>query len=540
MNNPFDYTPDKECRQAYQELLQKIDVMKKSPDPSDINFCRELDAGKMLGVLIAEDKSGGRHTLYAFSGQIGADGFNREGFVDPVFDYLQPDGYFKRKEAEISNLNREIEEYERGVYASVKAEYDLVRKNADARIMEFKEQCRVSKRMRDELRKTEPLDAGQRAAMLRQSQFEKAELRRLKKRIEDEMSALTSTMEETRHHLDFLKAKRRSESEALQQWLFSGFRLLNAKGESRSLGEVFSETAFRIPPSGAGECCGPKLLQSAYLKGWMPISIAEYWYGASKGGEVRRHGDFYPACRGKCRPVLGWMLEGLSVYPPLDAEPREADFKEPLIVFENEWFCIVEKPSGMLSVPGKGSGISVEEWLSEKYGESRKVKMAHRLDQDTSGLIVAAFGDMSLRVLQTMFFMRGMKKTYVAELDGDFQAKGILRSGRISLPLSPDWLDRPRQRVDFNQGKEAVTDYEFMSVSDGRSRVIFRPLTGRTHQLRIHAASSAGLGMPIAGDRLYGHDGGHTAQRMLLHAHRLEFTFPIDKRHYSFESAIPF
>ena len=356
-----------------------------------------------------------------------------------------------------------------------------------------------------------------------------------------ELEPFAVNLEKVRSCLRELKEKRRSDSEALQQWLFSSFRLLNARGESRSLSEIFADTPMKIPPSGAGECCAPKLLQAAYLKGWHPVSMAEYWYGKPKGGEVRKHGAYYPACRGKCLPVLGWMLQGLEIEPPFDHENISAYRDEPQILYENRWFCVVNKPSGMLSVPGKGGAVSVQEWLTDRYGPERQVKMAHRLDQDTSGLLIATFGQQPYRVMQTLFATRQVWKQYVAVLAGDYESLGIPQRGHINLPLSPDWLDRPRQRVDVEGGKDAVTDYEFTGVVEGKSRIIFHPLTGRTHQLRVHAASESGLGMPIVGDRLYGNKNQDAASRRLhLHAEKIEFTFPLDGERYSFETPVPF
>ena len=540
MNNPFDYTPDAACDEAFSQLILRIKSLKKSDRPEDISLCRELEAGKMLGVLIAEDAEGKRHTLYAFSGQLGDTGFHHPDFVGPVFDYLNPDGHFKTKEADISHQNAEISRFEKGPLSDIRREYESAEKRLDAEVSASKEKYRQSKRERDEKRKSDRIDESELTAMIRQSQFEKAELHRLKKRVVSELEPYEAKLKDSQSRLDTMKEKRRIDSEALQKWLFDSFKLLNARGESRSLSDIFAETPLRIPPSGAGECCAPKLLQAAYLKGLKPISIAEYWYGKPKEGEVRIHGRHYPACRGKCLPVLTWMLQGLEIEPPLDSEFQSIAHREPQIIFENQWFCVVDKPSGMLSVPGKGQAMSVQDWLQEKYGPDRQVKMVHRLDQDTSGLLIASFGPLSFKLLQTMFAMRQVKKTYVAVLEGDFESKGILPRGRIELPLSPDWLDRPRQRVDFEQGKEAVTDYEFTGVNDGRSLVMYHPLTGRTHQLRVHASSEMGLGMPIVGDRLYGRNAGKASERLLLHAHKIEFTFPIDGKDYSFESPVSF
>ena len=540
MNNPFDYTPDTACDEAFQELIVRLNALKSSDNPDDANFCRELETGKMLGVLIATDAGGERHTLYAFSGQLGCGGFYREGFVGPVFDYLQPDGYFRTCEADISRQNREIALFEESSLAEIRNEYERAQSRMDAEISAYKEVCRRSKQERDARRRSGNVSEAEMTAMLRQSQFEKAELHRRKKRLTSELEPLATKLSEAQSHLESLKEKRRSDSEALQRWLFTNFRLQNARGESKSLSDIFAGTPMRIPPSGAGECCAPKLLHEAYRQGWQPVAMAEYWYGRPKGGEVRRHGEHYPACRGKCLPVLGWMLQGLDIEPPLGDEYSQEISLMPEIIYENEWFCVVNKPSGMLSVPGKGAAVSVQEWLADRYGAGREVKMAHRLDQDTSGLLIATFGQRSLKVMQSLFATRRVKKTYIADLAGDYQSRGIPRAGRIDIPLSPDWLDRPRQRVDLVDGKEARTDYEFTSVTDGRSRVIFHPLTGRTHQLRVHAAAHQGLEMPITGDRLYGKNGGNGTERLHLHAQRLEFIFPVDGRHYCFECPVPF
>lgn len=540
MNNPFDYWPDEACARAFRELEARLVALAGSGRPEGVAFCRELEAGKMLGVLVASDGSGARHTLYAFSGQAGDAGFRFPGFVGPVFDYLQPDGYFKRKEGEISRLNAEATAFETGEFARVKADFERAEAENEAEIRRFKDRCRRSKSERDEIRMRGDADEAQIAAMTRQSQFEKAELRRLKKRLAERLEPFAANLRRAQSRLEGLKERRRADSEALQKWLFSNFMVLNARGESRSLSDIFADTPLRIPPSGAGECCAPKLLQAAYLLGWRPEAIAEYWYGAPKGGQVRIHGVHYPACRGKCLPVLGWMLRGLVIDPPLCAEVRSTAPAEPRIIFENQWFCVVDKPAGLLSVPGRGRAPSVEQWLKERYGAGREVKMAHRLDQDTSGLIVATFGPRAFKTMQALFATRKVAKTYVALLEGDFEARGIPPRGRISLPLSPDPLDRPRQRVDLPGGKEAVTNYEFRGTTGGRSRIIFHPLTGRTHQLRVHAASEAGLGMPIAGDRLYGRRAPDGPGRLLLHALRIEFTFPPDGEHYRFESPLPF
>lgn len=540
MNNPFDYYPDEACRKGFESLLCRIEDLKKSRSEEDIRFCRELDSGKMLGVLIAKDNSGTLHTLYAFSGQIGDDGFYFPGFVGPVFDYLQPDGYFNLTERHITRLNEEIKSFEEGELAELRSEYMTQKERMDSEIASCKEKYRASKMQRDARRKSGECSEEELKEMIQASQYEKGELRRLKSRWKLSLEPFTTRQTEGERRLRSLKERRRRESEVLQRWLFSNFFVLNGRGQRCNLSDIFSGTSLRVPPSGAGECCAPKLLQAAYRKGWLPVSIAEYWYGESKGGEVRIHGEHYPACRGKCLPVLSWMLQGIDIYPPLTSVCDSSVDTEPEILYENEYFCIVNKPSGLLSVPGKGVSLSLQEWLQKRYGGKRDVKVAHRLDRDTSGVIVATFGNESFKVMQSLFATRRVKKTYVAELDGDYLLRGIPRKGVISLPLLPDWLDRPRQKVDIANGKESVTEYEFKGVNDGRSRIIFHPLTGRTHQLRVHSASEMGLGLPIAGDLLYGKDGGKTSERLLLHAKKIEFTFPPDGQYYCFDTPTPF
>lgn len=540
MNNPFDYTPSPDCEEAFRILTSRLETLKGSGRQEDIIFCRELEQGKMLGVLIAVDDDGVSHALYAFSGQLGAGGFNYPGFVGPVFDYLEPDGYFKRKEREISLFNKEIADFEKDELAEAEKEYLRVKESLEVELSAFREKCRQAKGERDDIRKAGEVSEELAKVMVRQSQFEKAELRRIKKRIETSLAPFAERLEKAKKRLADMKEKRRADSEALQQWLFCNFKVVNARGKWKSLSEIFAQTALKVPPSGAGECCAPKLLQAAYLRGLHPVAMAEYWYGKPKGGEVRRHGDYYQACRGKCLPVLSWMLQGLDVEPPLATEFAAAVTPLPEILFENEWFCVIDKPSGMLSVPGKGEALSVQRWLEEKYGEQRRVKVAHRLDQDTSGLLIATFGEIPFNVMQRCFATRKVKKTYVADLEGDYTELGHSLKGRIELPLSSDYLDRPRQRIDYERGKEAQTDYEFKGVKEGRSRILFYPHTGRTHQLRVHAAASEGLAMPIVGDRLYGKRDSSPTARLHLHAHRIEFVFPIDRQTYRFESPIPF
>ncbi|MDE7393099.1 MAG: RNA pseudouridine synthase [Muribaculaceae bacterium] len=565
MNNPFCYTPSPACIEIYRNLCERIEAMGRSPLSADKALYGEFHQGKMLGVMIAEDAAGRRYELCAFSGQLGVGGFHCDGFVGPVFDYLAPNGYFKTREAEITLQNLRIEAFQKDMVAVCEAEYLAEKERHDARLEQFRLQIRQSKQARDAERSRGPVDEVRDAQLIKQSQFEKAELRRLKQSAAESLAPLASRLQNCREELERMKLQRRADSVALQQWLFDNFQVLDARGESRSLSRIFADTPMGVPPSGTGECCAPKLLQEAYRRRLTPVEMAEFWYGSPKDGELRIHGNHYPACRGKCGPLLRWMLQGLPLDIPLNDDCFAAAHVEPQILFENEWFCIVNKPSGMLSVPGKGRAQSLEHWLIERYGADREVKMAHRLDQDTSGLIVAAFGAQSLKVLQSLFASGQVSKEYEAIVCGDYRACGISPKGNISLPIAPDLLDRPRQRVDTVNGRRAVTDYEFQGVENGNSRVIFRPLTGRTHQLRVHSASPGGLGMPILGDRLYAANAytsavedrfspnfsaassptvstvnPHSTVRLHLHARSLHFTFPLTGQTYRFSIPPPF
>lgn len=328
-----------------------------------------------------------------------------------------------------------------------------------------------------------------------------------------------------------LKTERRVLSNDLQEWLFRNYIVYNAKGECESIWDIFAARGL-VPPAGTGECAAPKLLQCAYIHGLKPIAMGEFWYGDSPGNEVRHQGRFYPSCTGKCGPLLSFMLQGLDVEPnPLEEDPQELE--KVGIVYEDDDIIVADKPSGMLAVPGRTLKVSLQERLSERAGRAAVICSCHRLDMDTSGLIVFAKGVENQAILQQQFEKRQTAKTYVARLAAAEGLPPLPASGRIILPLSCDYYDRPRQMVDFENGKQAVTDWELMSVlPDGTAYVKFHPLTGRTHQLRVHAAHSLGLGRPILGDRLYGGGSG----RLCLHSAMLEFNHPKTGAKMHFES----
>ena len=337
---------------------------------------------------------------------------------------------------------------------------------------------------------------------------------------------------------DSQREERRQRSQQLQLWLFDQYRFLNARGERRRLVDVWQDyhcserirRKYPLPPGGTGDCCAPKLLQYAYQEGLKPLCMAEFWWGPSPKTEVRQHGQFYPACRGKCKPVLTWMLQGLNV----DPNPEEIASTPQLditVVYEDDTLIVISKPSGLLSVPGRIGSYSVATILSQRYPGTL---LAHRLDMGTSGLMVAAKTRDAYRQLQQQFSDHTIRKTYVAQLDTSYSSPLTPRptKGTISLPLLCDPINRPRQVVDYERGKTAVTDYEFI----GNGRVRLYPHTGRTHQLRMHCAHPDGLGCPIRGDELY----GRPADRLYLHAERLELTHPATGERMTFEQPADF
>ena len=605
---PFCYDVDPLAEAASLELQRYI-------ADADL-MSTEKGCGKMFGVLVVEydDESGAlqRGFLAAYSGLLGGRN-DWPYFVPPVFDAQQPDGHFKRTEREISAINREIAAVEHDAeYLQSVEQHKQTKKRLQAEVDAFKAEVDAAKVRRDARRKSgEPLSEEQQAEMIRESQFMKAELRRRRKAMEQAESTLNT------QHSTFLKSlqrKRKQMSDELQRWLFSAYRMLNAEGEERDLIDIFREYTHAMPPAGAGDCCAPKLLQYAYQHHLRPVCMAEFWWGESPASEIRHHLHYYPACRSKCLPILTHMLKGLDVAPNPLAQKRHT--AEPRVLYADEYIMVVDKPAGMLSVPGKAenvrsefsdsANISVEEYFANlqlptnfqftteqftigeadnskfKTQNSKFLKAAHRLDMDTSGLLVLARTKEAYVELQRQFASRETVKRYEAVLSGvpkhivggygipavaianscshlyfygqglRQECRSLLRlepfaiqfakysSGCISLPLIADINDRPRQRVDMEHGKPALTLYNIVEVravdantavayttkkvDKGRTLVHLYPKTGRTHQLRVHCAHPLGLACPILGDPLYGTE---RADRMYLHAAELTFRHPV-------------
>lgn len=532
MNNPLDYQPHPLCIAVCKELQTYLSERE--------DWREEIDKGKMFGVLIVENAqpaSGAPEIGYlaAYSGQIGGRS-DWDDFVPAVFDYLQPDGYFKTHEAEISGINQSIRKLEANTH--MKEAKGLILQLQEERkhtIAAYQEKIKKAKAKRDARREAGNLNPEEEAEMVKESQFMKAELRRLKKSL-SEKTSLETEYEAYQADILSLKQLRKTLSDALQQWLFSQFRMQNHEGESKDLLEIFRDAALRdypqatiatsriaalkmVPPAGSGECCEPKLLQYAYSLGYKPLQMAMFWWGESPKEEIRHHLHFYPACNGKCKPILQWML------PASTFEPAAVDlslYNKVETLYEDREIAVIHKPEGLLSVPGKDAAQpSVYALMRSKYPEATGPLIVHRLDMSTSGVMMIAKTEFAYHRLQKAFLNHQIQKKYVAIISG----KVIPEKGIISLPLMPDYLDRPRQIVDHELGKEAITEYEVLEpVDDSHLRIALYPKTGRTHQLRVHCAHQEGLKAPILGDPLYGNE---MAARLHLHAEEITFEHPL-------------
>ena len=532
MNNPLDYQPHPLCIAVCKELQTYLSERE--------DWREEIDKGKMFGVLIVENAqpaSGAPEIGYlaAYSGQIGGRS-DWDDFVPAVFDYLQPDGYFKTHEAEISGINQSIRKLEANTH--MKEAKGLILQLQEERkhtIAAYQEKIKKAKAKRDARREAGNLNPEEEAEMVKESQFMKAELRRLKKSL-SEKTSLETEYEAYQADILSLKQLRKTLSDALQQWLFSQFRMQNHEGESKDLLEIFRDAALRdypqatiatsriaalkmVPPAGSGECCEPKLLQYAYSFGYKPLQMAMFWWGESPKEEIRHHLHFYPACNGKCKPILQWML------PASTFEPAAVDlslYNKVETLYEDREIAVIHKPEGLLSVPGKDAAQpSVYALMRSKYPEATGPLIVHRLDMSTSGVMMIAKTEFAYHRLQKAFLNHQIQKKYVAIISG----KVIPEKGIISLPLMPDYLDRPRHIVEHEQGKEAITEYEVLEpVDDSHLRIALYPKTGRTHQLRVHCAHQEGLNAPILGDPLYGNE---KAARLHLHAEEITFEHPL-------------
>jgi len=600
--DPFRYVPHPLVRLAASEVIARIDA--------DPELQAAFSEGKMLGVLVCEDSRGGccngkraEHSplfllgelswqkprgrlcyIAAFSGNVNGQSCI-EGFVPPIYDLTAPDGYFKEREARISEINRRIEELQDSDRTMcLKRELEDAVRMRDMELAAMKEAMAQSKRRRAEVRAQcsdpETLDG-----LIRESQHEKAELRRLKQALNASVDAIMERIALFNDRIESLKKQRASMSEELQDWIFRQYIVHNSHGEESSIADIFAASAL-VPPGGTGECAAPKLLEHAFRNGLRPLAMGEFWYGKSPDSAVRSHGRFYPSCTSKCGPLLTFMLKGLNLTSDFHTG-RVQEGAKPIIVFEDDAILVVEKPSGMPSVPGLDGRTSLLETLSAMPGEQRHLHPVHRLDMDTSGIMVFAKTPEAAVNLRKQFEEHSVRKTYMARVCSEGNSGGntlrtvlppwpqgegpsdsweglssgcALRNfhitnvhGRIDLPLSADYDERPRQKVDFQQGKAAHTEYKVVSEnSDGTVDLLLHPFTGRTHQLRVHCAHHLGLGRPIVGDLLYGAYSDEDAHkkanhpkdipqdqepsRLYLHALNITFRHPVTCEPLTFTS----
>lgn len=523
--DPFRYAPHPLVRTAAGIVMEMMDRINPEGE------------GKMLGVLVVRDSNGELGFLAGFSGNI-AGRSTIEGFVPPIYDLLKPDGEFKKREAGISRMNEMISALEKSpVLAQLQQEAEEIRLLMETDLAEMKKEMAKAKEKRIALRaKTD--DPQILKELEKQSQFAKAELRRRKK----EWSAkLEETVTSIRRHIteiNAMKNSRASESDSLQKWIFDRYIIMNAAGTEASINEIFRHKDL-IAPGGTGECAAPKLLNYAFRNGYQPLAMGEFWYGHPSPAAVRTHGHFYPSCTSKCGPLLEFMLKGIEYGEP------DMIHGAPEIIHEDQDLVIISKPSGMPSVRGLDGKESIVEWLNRKYMNINHIAV-HRLDMDTSGVMVYARNRNTAGLLQRQFEEHSISKTYLARLSPSdkLHKHGFTRpselmpksKGCISCPLSPDYDERPRQMIDLRNGKASETLYEVVrNNDDGTTDIIFYPMTGRTHQLRVHAAHPKGLARPIAGDLLYG---GDVCERLMLHAFRISFLHPGLGHQVTYESMI--
>lgn len=533
--DPFRYVPDPRVLHAGRIVISRLAEWASMPEGRpEKTIERSFAEGKMLGVLICRTGF-----LAAFSGTVkGSDGSvtaSVDGFVPPIIDLTDEQGYFKINEAAITRLNKELKILSSSpAYNAIKTELINAQATRDAEIEALQDQIRLAKIQRDKIR-NESTDPSKLDGLIRESQFQKAELKRCKDRWKDRIYEIENQISEFEATIRVLKARRAEQSDALQKWIFENAIVHNGAGESLSIWEIFSCGGL-TPPGGTGDCAAPKLLNYAFAHGLEPLAMGEFWYGASPDTAVRTHGHFYPSCTSKCGPLLGYMMKGLR-HPITGTTSLPTPIGN---LFEDDSIIVVEKPSGMPSVPGLDGRNSLQELLTS---QSNEIHAVHRLDMDTSGVMVFAKTAEAAVNLRRQFEEHTIRKTYMARVSADTDIPS--GKGAIDLPLSPDYDERPRQKIDFRQGKPAYTEYEIIrNHEDGTADLLLYPHTGRTHQLRVHCAHHLGLGRPIVGDLLYG---GYSVfdnkaiepahpSRLCLHALSITFRHPETGQELTFTS----
>lgn len=518
--SPFAPVPHPVAQRAAEQLKAELAA----------GLARELglaEDGKMFGVLVVADGEGRVGFLRAFSGMVRGR-WELAGFVPPAFDVEARDAFWPAGECELATLGSQIHALEEELVPH-RRELAVIAARQEAELGEMRARHLANREQRRAAR-AGGLDEVARHVLDQQSRADTAERRRLDVRHREERGAIEPVVRALEAQRAAIDHERAAKSRAFLRRIHATYMLPNGRGELRGLAEIFAPAA---PPGGAGDCAAPKLLAYAYRNRLTPIAFAELWCGASPTTGGRLDGHYYPACRGKCGPLLAYMLEGLEVEPaPVFGGDAIAP-SEPATLFEDAWLAVVVKPAGLLSVPGRGTlSDCVQTRLRARYPTATGPLVVHRLDLDTSGVLLVAKDLVTHAALQRQFTERSIDKRYVAWLDGEVRGE----RGTIDLPLRVDLDDRPRQIVDERYGKSAITEWQVLARERGRTRVMLAPRTGRAHQLRVHAAHPRGLAIPIVGDRLY----GRPDTRLMLHAETIGFVHPHTREHLTWHSPSPF
>ncbi|WP_282628275.1 RluA family pseudouridine synthase [Empedobacter sedimenti] len=533
LDYPFYYEPTEIAKQACEELQEYLE----NQTDFEHNFGLENDLsstpiGKMFGVLVVRNQKNEIGYLAAVSGKL-ANTNQHKIFVPPIFDMLNKDGFFLDQEERLNEINRELESLEKDKnYLRLKEDFIQFEIDSKSKIEEGKQLLKANKKERKFQRETISPTLSQEEIqffeedLVKQSLRDKYEFRMLNEHLELEKNQIVSQINEYESTINSLKEERKNKSNSLQNQLFDQYQFYNKFKQKKSLREIFEQTAFQQPPAAAGECAAPKLFQYAFQNDLDPICMAEFWWGDSPKSEVRKHQNFYPACTGKCEPILGHMLHGIE----LDKNPllqQNAQVESLEIIYQDEDIVVINKPEEFLSVPGIEIKDSVYLRIKQLFPKATGPIIVHRLDMATSGILVLALNKESHKHLQQQFIKRKVNKRYIALLDGNVEQN----EGMIDLPLRVDLDDRPRQMVCYEHGKSSRTRYEVIKRKDNKTLIHFYPITGRTHQLRMHASHILGLNTPIIGDDLY----GTKANRLHLHAEYLDFIHPTTKELMKFQ-----
>lgn len=517
--NPFNYTPHPLCVNAALQLQAELGTPNKD------------SKGRMYGVLVVQNEPGDIYFLAAYSGNEKSQA-TQVPFVPQIFEITNPEGFFRKGEAELNQINQAIAEKENSSQLK-QIQIELAEENvkANTAINAAKSAMAIAKKER-QAKRTEASQHTRQENILdqliKESQTEKSNFNKLKKEYKQGIEALQLKLDEYLQQINELKQARKKKSAQLQKQIFDSYLFLNAESEEKSATAIFKETDAKVPPAGAGDCCAPKLLQYAYQHQLKPIAMAEFWWGASPKKEIRKHAYYYPSCKSKCEPILGHMLKGLTI----EKSKPKAEKLAIKVLYEDDTIAIINKPSGLLSVPGKEEQESVYTQAKSLYPNAEEPLIVHRLDMATSGIMLIAKTKSAHENLQKQFLSKTIQKRYVALLDGIIQED----SGTIDLPLRVDLNDRPRQLVCFEHGKPALTKWKVVERTHSQSKIHFYPISGRTHQLRVHAAHALGLNTPIVGDELY----GLKADRLKLHAEEIVFVHPSTKEKVTFSCPVNF